>query len=59
MRFLLALLMMAAPAAPAVAAPTLFKPAQVFDSEAMHIGWQVLSDGDRIIAAGPADAHAR
>ena len=51
MRILLALLMMAAPAA---AAPTLFKPARVFDGEAMHIGWQVLIDGDRIMAAGPA-----
>ena len=51
MRILLALLMMAAPAA---AAPTLFKPARVFDGEVMHIGWQVLIDGDRIMAAGPA-----
>ncbi len=51
MRLLWALLLIAAPA---MAAPTLFKPAQVFDGTAMHSGWQVLVDGERIIAAGPA-----
>jgi len=41
---------------PALAAPTLLRPAQVFDgvNPAPHPGWQVLVDGERIIAAGPA-----
>ncbi len=52
MRILLALLL--ATATPALAEPILLKPAQVFDGEAMHAGWQVLVDGDRIVAAGPA-----
>ncbi len=52
MRILLALLL--ATAAPVAAEPTLLKPAQVFDGEAMHAGWQVLIDGDKIVAAGPA-----
>ncbi len=41
-------------AAPAAAAPVLIRPAQVFDGSTLHPGWQVLVDGDRIIAAGPA-----
>ena len=52
MRILMALLL--ASATPALAEPTLLKPMQVFDGEAMHTGWQVLVDGDRIVAAGPA-----
>ncbi len=35
------------------AAPLLLRPAKVFDGEAMHAGWQVLVDGDKIVAAGP------
>ncbi|MFZ4689840.1 MAG: amidohydrolase family protein [Polymorphobacter sp.] len=50
---LLGLLLLAL-AVPVVAAPTLLRPAQVFDGEAMHPGWQVLVDGERIVAAGPA-----
>ena len=40
-------------AQPALAAPVLFAPDRVWDGEAMHSGWQVLVDGDRIVAAGP------
>ena len=36
------------------AAPLLIRPARVFDGAAMHEGWAVLVDGDRIVAAGPA-----
>ncbi|WP_425228494.1 amidohydrolase family protein [Sphingomonas sp.] len=34
----------------------LLRPAQVFDGEALHPGWQVLVTGERIVAAGPAIA---
>jgi imidazolonepropionase-like amidohydrolase len=40
-------------AAPALAAPYLLSPDRVWDGEAMHSGWQVLVDGERIMAAGP------
>jgi len=53
MKALLALLIWAAPA---VAAPTLLRPAQVWDGSAMHPGWAVLIDGDKIVAAGPTVA---
>lgn len=53
MRRLLALLATLL-ATPAIAAPLLLVPAQVFDGEVMHPGWQVLVDGGRIVAAGPA-----
>jgi imidazolonepropionase-like amidohydrolase len=33
---------------------TVLKPARVFDGEAMHEGWAVRVNGDRIQAAGPA-----
>lgn len=39
---------------PATAAPLLLVPDRVFDGEALHQGWQVLVDGPRIIAVGPA-----
>ena len=52
MRFLLALL--AVLAVPAGAAPVVLRPAQVFDGSAMHPGWQVIVDGGKIVAAGPA-----
>lgn len=39
---------------PAAAVPLLLVPDRVFDGEAMHPGWQVLVDGGRIVAAGPA-----
>ena len=58
---LLLLLLLAVPAA-AQQTETLLRPAQVFDGTAMHAGWQVLVDGDRIAAAGPnlaAPAGAR
>jgi imidazolonepropionase-like amidohydrolase len=41
-------------AAPVFAAPVVLRPAQVFDGDAMHKDWQVIVDGDRIVAAGPA-----
>ena len=47
---------------PVVAAPLLITPDRVWDGEAMHSGWQVLVDGERIVAAGPniaAPADAR
>ena len=40
-------------AAPALAEPILLRPAWVFDGTAMHEGWTVLVNGDRIAAAGP------
>ena len=52
MRLLLGLLALFA--VPVVAAPIVLRPAQVFDGQAMHPGWQVIVDGDRILAAGPA-----
>lgn len=41
---------------PALAAPILLRPAQVFDGvdPVAHPGWQVLTDGERIVAVGPA-----
>jgi imidazolonepropionase-like amidohydrolase len=36
----------------AAAEPILLRPARVFDGAAMHEGWSVLVDGDRIAAAG-------
>eukprot|EP01042_Synura_sphagnicola_P010866 gene10865-13914_t len=49
---------------PAMAAPTLLRPAQVFDGvdATAHPGWQVLVDGDRIVAVGtnlPVPAGAK
>ena len=43
-------------AAPLAAEPILLKPARVFDgvNPRPHEGWQVLIDGERILAAGPA-----
>src|SRR3974390_1487747 len=38
----------------AITAQTLLRPARVFDGDAMHEGWAVLVNGDRIEAAGPA-----
>ena len=35
-----------------VAAKILLRPARVFDGTAMHTGWRVLVEGDRIVAAG-------
>ncbi len=40
-------------AGPAAAEPLLLRPAQVFDGTAIHSGWSVLVEGDRIAAAGP------
>lgn len=42
-------------AAPASGAPTLLRPAQVFDGidPHPHLGWAVLVDGDKIAAVGP------
>jgi len=39
--------------ATAFAEPILLKPTRVFDGLAVHDGWSVLVDGDRIAAAGP------
>ncbi len=36
------------------APPILLKPDRVFDGVAVHPGWQVLVEGDRITAAGPS-----
>jgi imidazolonepropionase-like amidohydrolase len=51
MRLLLPILALVV-ATPATAEPLLLQPARVFDGTAMHSGWQVLVDGDRITAAG-------
>jgi imidazolonepropionase-like amidohydrolase len=40
-------------AAPAFADTLLLRPARVFDGTAMHEGWQVIVQGDRIAAVGP------
>lgn len=40
-------------------APILLLPDAVFDGEALHEGWAVLVRGERIEAAGPADAIGR
>jgi imidazolonepropionase-like amidohydrolase len=61
MRWLIAWLL-AIISAPAVAEPILLKPARLFDGFALHSGWQVLVDGDRIAAVGskiavPANAR--
>ena len=47
--FLIAVLL----AAPALADTFLLKPALMFDGTALHPGWSVLVEGDRIAAAGP------
>ena len=52
-RAILALLAALLFAVPASAETLLLRPARVFDGTAMHDGWQVLVDGDRIAAAGP------
>jgi imidazolonepropionase-like amidohydrolase len=38
----------------ALSAPILLRPAQVFDGNALHSGWDVLVDGGKIVAVGPA-----
>jgi imidazolonepropionase-like amidohydrolase len=48
--FLIAVLL----ATPALADMLLLRPARVFDGTAMHEGWSVLVEGDRIAAAGPS-----
>ncbi|MFL6723185.1 MAG: amidohydrolase family protein [Sphingomicrobium sp.] len=53
MRPFLAFLLLILFASHALAEPTLLRPARVFDGFAMHEGWQVLVEGDRIVAAGP------
>jgi imidazolonepropionase-like amidohydrolase len=50
----LLLLALAAIAAPAAAEPLLLQPDRVFDGTALHSGWQVLVEGERIAAAGPS-----
>jgi len=41
---------------PRAEAVTILKPARVFDGEALHEGWAVRIEGDRIRAAGPASS---
>ena len=53
MRSLILLLATLMAATAAKAETLLLQPAQVFDGTAMHSGWQVLVEGDRIVAAGP------
>jgi imidazolonepropionase-like amidohydrolase len=50
MRILISMLV--AFSAPAASAPTLLRPAQVFDGQAMHPGWAVIVDKGKIVAAG-------
>ncbi len=42
-------------AGPAAAQQILLRPDRVFDGHAIHAGWVVLVDGDRVAAVGPAD----
>jgi imidazolonepropionase-like amidohydrolase len=42
------------PRTPATNAITILKPARVFDGDAMHEGWAVRVEGERIQAVGPA-----
>ncbi|MDT7934961.1 MAG: amidohydrolase family protein [Sphingomonadaceae bacterium] len=51
-RWLLALVAICA-ASTAGAEQLLLRPARVFDGQAVHAGWAVLVDGERIVAAGP------
>jgi len=53
MRIILALAAFAWSGMATAAVPVLLRPAAVFDGTAMHPGWQVLVDGDKIVAAGP------
>ncbi|MDF8332523.1 amidohydrolase family protein [Novosphingobium sp. HBC54] len=50
------MLLAGAAASPSLAAPILLRPAAVFDGlgETTHAGWQVLIEGEKIIAVGPA-----
>jgi len=41
-------------AALAAAPPVLLRPDRVFDGEAVHAGWEVLVEGERIAAVGPS-----
>jgi imidazolonepropionase-like amidohydrolase len=64
LRAVLAVLVALFLAIPAAAEPTLLRPARVFDglNPAPHEGWNVLVDGDRIVAVGlnlPAPTGAR
>jgi imidazolonepropionase-like amidohydrolase len=54
LRRLFALLLLLMASAAAFAEPILLKPARVFDGAAVHDGWSVLVEGDRIAAAGPS-----
>ena len=56
LRRLLALLVCAAAPAAAQTHGYVLAPAAVFDGAALHPGWRVAVEGDRIIAAGPAAA---
>ena len=55
LRTFLAVCLVTVLAAPAIAAPTLLRPAQVFDGvdPTPHPGWSVLVDGGKIVAVGP------
>jgi imidazolonepropionase-like amidohydrolase len=56
LRRLLALLLCAATPATAQTHGYVLVPAAVFDGAALHPGWRVVVQGDRIVAAGPAPA---
>ncbi|MFZ1098909.1 MAG: amidohydrolase family protein [Steroidobacteraceae bacterium] len=61
-RLIVGIAILASPAfgAAADSHPLLLRPAQVWTAgEPLHAGWVVLTDGERIVAVGPADAvHA-
>jgi imidazolonepropionase-like amidohydrolase len=54
MRWILGLVASLFATAAFAASPILLKPDRVFDGTAVHPGWQVLVEGDRIVAAGPS-----
>ena len=49
----LAIAALSAFSVPAAADSLLIRPARIFDGTATHAGWNVLVEGDRIVAAGP------
>jgi len=55
-RYLVALLLSVAAPAAAQTRSYVLVPAAVFDGAALHPGWRVVVEGDRIVAAGPAPA---
>jgi imidazolonepropionase-like amidohydrolase len=54
MRWLVGFALLLAPVIAPAAPPVLLRPDRVFDGAAVHAGWVVLVEGEKIVAAGPA-----